>query len=237
MKKLFTIMTSLLALTLLMPASAQIADGVYRGNGNQSDLEIKTMNGSQRFTMNVLGANGHMCLDVEGSIEGLKGFVDESDSGTQQCELNLTTQGHIVNVDVSSYETCAQHCGMRASLAGSYRIVPETCTTKSITAQRNAFKKLYDQKSYQEAENILNKALVQCDFYLDFHVRDSVRNDLALALYHQKQPLLCREVLSQTVAMDKYVSLPLLESEMYEKLEKAIQYNWALCEDKSVPQQ
>lgn len=232
MKKFFTIMTSLLALTVLMPASAQIADGVYMGSGNQSDLEIKTINGLQRFTMNVLGANGHMCLDVEGSIKGLKGFVDESDSSAQQCELNLTTKGHIVNVDVSSYEACAQHCGMRASLSGSYRIVPPTCTTKSITAQRNAFKKLYDQKLYKEAESILNKALAQCDFYLDFHQKDSIRNDLALALYHQQQPQLCREVLSQTVALDEYISLPPLESGMYEKLEKAIQYNWELCRTK-----
>lgn len=212
-------------------AVSEIMDGRYLGAGSDSDIVIETDGeGRQRFLMNVLGANGHMCVDVAGTIIGNQGLVDdEEDLGLGVCELDFQQNRHILDITAKDYEGCRQYCGMRATLEGSYRMPPQNCTFNAMTAQRYEFKKLYDEKQYGDAEAILNRLLSQCDFYLDFVQRDAIRNDLALTLYHQGEPQRCLEVLSSAVTMDPNIYLPPLEQEMYEDTEKAIRFNWGLC--------
>lgn len=228
MKTLFSIVITL-GLSLLSPnAFSGVLDGTYLGVGSESEVVIETNDqGNQRFSMNVL-SGGHVCMDVTGSITENQGLVDDEEE-LGQCRLSFHQNNHILNVGIETYEECRQYCGMRATLEGSYRIPPQPCTSGAIAMQRQRFQSLYDQKQYQEAENILNKLLNQCDFYFDFVARDAIRNDLALTLYHQGQPGLCIEVLSSTVALDQNLYLPLTEQEMYEDTEKAIRFNWELC--------
>lgn len=229
MMKTFFSMFIVFGISLLPPyAFSTILEGTYLGAGSESEVVIERNDqGAQRFLMNILNS-GHVCIDVAGSIIENQGIVDdEEDLG--QCRLSFSQNNHILNVGIETYEECHQYCGMRASLEGSYRIPPQLCTLEEIAVQRDEFKQLYDQRQYKDAESRLNKLLSQCDFYLDFVLRDSIRNDLALTLYHQNQPELCIEVLSSTVALDQNVYLPLMEQEMYEDTERAIRFNWGLC--------
>jgi len=107
------------------------------------------------------------------------------------------------------------------------------CEAQSITQQRSQFKIAYDAKQYDKAENILNRLLTQCDFYLYFEEKDSIRNDLALTLYHQNKADLCLEVLKPTIALDSGVSLAPTDQITYEKTEKAILFNHGLCQKKN----
>ncbi|UNM95543.1 hypothetical protein MMG00_09950 [Ignatzschineria rhizosphaerae] len=208
---------------------SQVVDGRYLGAGSESDVIIETNDiGQQRFLMNILGGNGHVCFDVAGTIKGNQGLVDDEEE-LGQCELTFTQKGHILDVNIETYEECRQYCGMRATLEGSYRIPPQACTLNAIALQRQEFQALYDQKQYKDAENILNKLLNQCNFYLDFVAYDAIRNDLALTLYHQDAPELCIEVLTSTIAVDQNAYLPPMEQELYEEIEKAILFNWELC--------
>lgn len=228
MKSLFSVFVIFCFSLFSSNAFASVLDGTYIGVGSSSDIVIETNEvGQQRFTINVLSA-GHVCIDVAGTIKGNQGFVDDEEE-LGQCLLSFNQNSHILNVGIDTYEECRSYCGMRATLEGSFRIPPQACTLKAVTEQRSAFKKLYDQKQYQDAENILNKLLNQCDFYLDFVLRDSIRSDLVLALYHQQQPELCIEVLSSTVALDQNVYLPPMEQELYEDTERSIRFNWELC--------
>lgn len=207
---------------------SQVIDGTYIGVGSESEVIVKTnTKGEQRFLINIL-SGGHVCIDVAGTIKGNQGFVDDEEE-LGQCLLSFHQNSHILNVGVDTYEECRTYCGMRATLEGSFRIPPQACALKAVAEQRRTFKKLYDQKQYQDAENILNKLLNQCDFYLDFVLRDSIRSDLAVTLYHQQQPELCIEVLSSTVALDQNVYLPPIEQELYEDTERSIRFNWELC--------
>lgn len=209
-------------------ASSSVLDGTYIGAGSESEVVIETEpEGEQRFLMNII-SGGHVCMDVAGTIKGDQGFVDDEEE-LGQCALTFRQSSHILNVSVDTYEECRLYCGMRATLEGTFRIPPQSCTLNAIAAQRSEFKKLYDQKEYKYAENILNRVLNQCDFYLDFVQRDSIRNDLALTLYHQDEPELCIEVLSSTVALDQNVYLPPMEQDAYADTESAIRFNWGLC--------
>lgn len=231
MKTYFFSLTMALWLSFFaFTASASVRDGHYVGVGTQSDILVETNEkGEQRFLMNVL-RSGHMCMDVAGTITGNQGLVDdEEELGLGVCELSFQQNHHILNIGIKDYEGCRQYCGMRASLDGSYRIPPPICTLEAITASRHEFKARYDQQQYLEAEAILNQILTRCDFYLDFVLHDSLRNDLALALYQQGDAELCLEVLSGTVALDQDLYLPLVEREIYEETESAIRQSWRLC--------
>lgn len=216
------------SILFLNPSLAQIKDGTYM-NGSDSGIKITTKNSQQQFVMEVVGTNAHMC-NAEGIIKGDKGFVTD-DSEEIPCELSFKVNGTALNVEAQN-EVCRNYCGARAYLDGEYRIPPKLCEAKSITQQRSQFKIAYDAKQYEKAENILNRVLTQCDFYLYFEEKDSIRNDLALTLYHQNKIDLCLETLKQTIALSSNNYLAPVDQMTYEKTEKAIVFNYGLCQKK-----
>lgn len=227
MKKWMLIIITVSAL-FVNQSLAQVKDGTYV-NGSYSSIKITTKNSQQQFVMEVIGANGHMC-DAEGIIKGDKGFVTD-DSEATPCELSFKANGSRLNIETQN-EVCRNYCGARASLDGEYRMPPKLCEAKSITQQRSQFKIAYDAKQYEKAENILNRLLTQCDFYLYFEEKDSIKNDLALTLYHQNKADLCLEILKETIALDSDAYLPPADQMTYEKTEKAILFNYGLCQKK-----
>ncbi|GGZ98290.1 hypothetical protein GCM10007162_13230 [Ignatzschineria ureiclastica] len=213
--------------------------GKYVGNNGSSALTITEKRHRQYFEVDILGANGHSCYadgyikdaDMIQNNEQIGVVIDEDTP--DQCLLSFKMQGNQLRLDVLSEqysEACQQYCGARAFLFGEFKIPPAYCTHSNIQQARNRFKQFYDQKRYADAENILNKVLTQCDFYLDFILKDSIRSDLALTLYHQQQPELCLEVLTPTIALNEEVYLPPTDAENYRKTEKGILFNYNLCQ-------
>lgn len=233
-------LVSLLLITLLPNwGYAQLPVGKYVGNNGGSTLTITEKRHRQYFEVDILGANGHSCYadgyirdaDMSGDNKQIGVVIDEDTS--DQCLLSFKMQGHQLRLDVLSEqysEACQQYCGARAFLFGQFKIPPTYCTHNNIQKERNRFKQFYDQKRYADAENILNKVLTQCDFYLDFTLKDSIRSDLALTLYHQQKPELCLEVLAPTIALNEEVYLPPSDAETYATTEKGILFNYNLCQ-------
>lgn len=222
---IFSLLSPLLANTLY----AQIPNGEYIGNGAVTITETPQ---HQYFEIMILGGNGHSCY-AEGYLNQQQIGVVMGENPIDQCLLKFDVQGNRLTLDTLSddyIEACQQYCGVRASLYGEFRIPPTDCRSRNIQKERNRFKQLYDQKQYVEGENILNKVLTQCDFYLDFTQKDSIRSDLALALYHQKKSYLCLEVLNDTLALKKDFYLPPSDAENYARIQKSILFNYNLCQ-------
>lgn len=210
---------------------AQIQNGVYQDNSGSVNIKNSNIAGQQNFVIDTVGANGHMCY-AEGIIKKDKGYVDNDDS-EEQCILDFKSKQNVLSIEIGEkyQEACSAYCGARAYLGGNFRMPPKFCSTQNIIRERNLFKKYYDQKMLDQAEITLNKLLTQCDFYLDFTTKDSIRNDLALTLYHQNKHDLCLEILSNTIALarDEFQSLPPVDEISYEKINKAILFNAQLC--------
>ncbi len=221
-------------LTFLLPygSYAQIPNGSYVSNNGLSTLTITEKRYRQYFEVDILGANGHSCY-ADGYLNNEQVGIVLDDDGENQCLLSFKMQGQRLKLDILNdqySEACQQYCGARAFLFGEFQIPPAYCTNSNIQKERNRFKQHYDQKRYVEAENILNKVLTQCDFYLDFILKDSIRSDLALTLYHQNSPELCLEVLNNTIALDSEAYLPPADAESYAAIQKGILFNHTLCQ-------
>lgn len=239
-------LSALCLLSLPSFAYSQIADGTYIYRQSLGEIKISTNKlGQQVFELQNIGDNGHLC-EASGYITDHTGYMMDYPQDTQNnnsCQLSFYKHGHILDIDINDWQACSQYCGARASLAGSYRKVPNTCSQDNIAKQRSQFKSLYDQALFTAAANTLTSLLTKCDFYLDFNEKDAIRNDLALTYYHQDSPNLCLEVLSQTIAWTAHHVeeqdnvLPPFEQEIYQNTQKAILFNIGLCEKASTHNQ
>jgi hypothetical protein len=128
----------------------------------------------------------------------------------------------------------------RGSFDGKYRVPPAACTASSRKAQRQKFLQLYRARQYAAAASILNMLTAQCTDFMNWIEMDEVRNDLALAQYHQGEFAQCVQTLNTTIAgqvKDEAelksgtgaAFLPPCDFDNYAEVAKATWFNKAMC--------
>ena len=152
----------------------------------------------------------------------------------EACRVSFVQTGpHRIDVK-SQNDTCRGFCGMRAFFDGPYQIPPKGCTEAAIKKRRNEFLHAYQRKEYAEAEAILTPLLEGCGDFIDWIEEDELRNEIALAQYHQGNPQACLSTLSKTMASgaagEEELTLPPLDREAYLPTAKKIWFNKGLCE-------
>ena len=144
-------------------------------------------------------------------------------------------------IGVSSNEACRTYCGMRAQFDGMYFKPAPGCSSDERSSTRDAFKASYAKKDYAAARAKLEPLLTQCAALLSWLEKPSIRNDLAVTLYHLHDRAACLSVL-EPLADDASKTddairenYPPTDADDYLPLVKAARTNLKLC--KALPAQ
>ena len=217
-------------------SASDLNDGTYIREGDTGTLVIKKAdNGNQTFQLDTTGANGHSC-SVDGLIK--KGIGYDSDEATCHIAFKNIAPSKI-SVEPITDEECSGYCGMRANLDGEYVIPPVSCTHKSVQERRNHYLKLYRGRNYKGADAAAKSLLSECEHFIDWVTVDDIRNDLAIAQYHEGDYSACLQTLSDTVAAqyanenEVKENLPPSDADWYSRVAGATFYNKALCSKSS----
>jgi hypothetical protein len=211
------------------------APGEYIGTHGSGKLNIAApAGGGQKFTLQSYGANGHSC-DLDGVIHGRQARVD-TEKGMAACVIDFTAKGADLDVVSKTDDACRFFCGARAAFDGAYLQPPPGCKTVEMKKTRAAFKQAYDKKDYAQARATLAPLLGTCKTILDDFDESRIRNDLAVALYHQGDLAECRKVLEplrELAAMnDKKIDegYPPSDADTYKPIARAARTNLRLCQ-------
>ncbi|MDR0842285.1 MAG: hypothetical protein LBP68_02575 [Acidobacteriota bacterium] len=211
------------------PAAA-IEPGKYVRERGTGTLVIEKMeDGRASFSIVSVGDNGHTCT-VDGTINGNEGRPKYDDSG---CRISFVGKDAVLTIPPLSGECDkSNYCGMRASFDGEYRIPPPDCTTSARQIVRDRFITQYKSRNFQKARAALEGLLEKCSFFIRWIAMDDIRNDLALAQFHDGDPNACLTTLSATYAgrngEDDFF-LPPVDMTDYERVARATWHNQALC--------
>ena len=230
-----------LAALLLSPACVQagsepLRPGEYIVEGGWGVLTVSASGGRTTFSIEAVGANGHMC-SLDGEIRNLRSRLD-TDEESKACEVTFLPKAESIEVSSVDSEACRYFCGMRASFEGDYLQPIPGCGTKERSKAREQFKKLYDAKSYTKAAAMLDPLLSRCSKVLDWLEAGRVRNDLALTQYHLGQLADCRKTLEPLMEEASKSEAELRENyppsdfESFFPIAKATLHNAKLCAPK-----
>jgi hypothetical protein len=214
-----------------LPWSAQAADSVHAGsyenpNGN---LVVTGQPGALKFKIDAFGANGHTC-SLDGDIHDDQAKLDGDD---EPCivKFDASTKG----IDVHGNDACRTYCGMRAHFDGMYFKPAPGCASDDRSHTRDAFKSIYAKKDYTAARAKLEPVLTHCAQLLSWLEAASLRNDMAVTLYHLHDRSACLSVL-QPLAADAAKTddairenYPPTDADDYLPLVKAARTNLKLC--------
>lgn len=212
---------------------AELSPGEYIGEGGSGNLVVSpAAGGAQKFTLQSYGANGHSC-DVDGAIRGRQAKVD-TEPGSKACVIDFVLKG--ADIDVSDKgDACRFFCGARAAIGGIYLLPPPGCKSAEMKKTRASFKQAYDKKDYAQARNTLAPLLGTCKRILNDFDESRIRNDLAVALYHQGDMAECRKVLEplrELAGMDAKAideGYPPSDADTYKPIARAARTNLKLC--------
>ena len=167
-------------------APTEILPGEYVRDGGSGTLTIRKDEQNRRiFEIESIGGNCHSC-GVSGEIRGATGHVDSwaRDGSDSKCEISFSAGRSAVDVSPISQDGCRAYCGARAGFDGTYRVPSATCTSAGRRAQRDQSLRLYRSRRFSDAANKLQALTEQCRSFMSWIEMDQVRNDLALAQYH-----------------------------------------------------
>lgn len=209
-------------------ADQSVTPGSYEtANGN---LDIKVQDGSTNFEITSIGANGHTC-GLEGPIHDGKAELEGSDGESCVVVFKTTAQG----IDVSANGACRYYCGARATFEDLYLKPAPACVSAARDATRKQFQHAYAAKDYAAARAKLEPVLTNCAGLLSWLETVSLRNDLAVTLYHLHERQACLAMLEPLAAdaaktdealRDDY---PPVDADSYLPLIKAARTNLKLC--------
>jgi hypothetical protein len=191
-------------------------------------------NGAKAFELSTFGANAHDC-SLSGTIKGDIGKTNDTEPGQPECRIAFAQKGNMIEVTPQTPEACREYCGARASFDGKFYLPPPACTQGASQQAKDAFLSQYKARNYAQAYEGLNAWFGTCSFLVHWIDADRVRNDLALAQYHMKQPAACMATLANTVAAKAKTlkaleeELPPVEWDSYAPTAKATFYNMKLC--------
>ncbi|HEY4370997.1 MAG TPA: hypothetical protein VGN52_03585 [Burkholderiales bacterium] len=232
-----TVFFSFFAATGLCPGAAAwaqnaIAPGEYLGASGGGALMVSpAAGGAQKFTLEANGANGHTC-GVDGEIRGRQARVP-AEEGQPACVIDFKAKGD--DFDVTGSDTCRFFCGARATIDGPYLKPAAGCRSAEIKKTRAQFKQAYDRKDYAGARTLLTPLLANCNKTMGDFEDSSIRNDLAVTLYHLNDLAACRQVLEsmrELAGMDDQAladNYPPSDAETYRPLARAARTNLRLC--------
>ena len=199
--------------------------------------------GTQAFSISVVGANAHTC-ELGGKIQRGRSTPDDQDQ-QPACEVRFEKSGpSALEVKTNDADACHSYCGARAWFEGTYALPPAGCTSVDIQRSRDAFKKAYDRRDYAQAQRLLSPVLLQCKAVISPWDEDWIRNDLALTQHRLGQDAACLELLS-VLAKDAQASerdpqawkdnlaLAPVESDIYAGIIAATRTNLKLCRGRS----
>ena len=219
MRFIFLILIAVCCMPAGLYAQTEISPGEYITEHGWGNLEIKKdKKGNLSFEIGVVGENYHTC-DLSGIIrDGQSVLEGEEDT---PCIVSFSPTGNGINV-TGNNSACRGYCGARASFIGLYLIPQKGCDTASIEKARNAFKRLYDKKSFSRARAKLEPVLNNCSGILHWSELGRVRNDLAITLYKLGDYDGCRNILKPLEADAKKTDEGLRESYLPVDAETAI---------------
>lgn len=212
---------------------SNIQPGIYISEGGYGTLNVtKEKDGSTKFDIGAMGANGHTC-GIDGTV--LKNVAIVGDEPEMKCIVKFKTTPNGINVEPVSDE-CRGYCGMRASFDGEYFKVASSCLPANIDKSRKEFKTLYTQKKYSEALAKLEPVLNNCSQTLYWIETGWIRNDLAVTYAKLEKFDTCEKILAPLKDDSKLtkdeLEYPPLEAETYWPVIKATKTNLKLCKVK-----
>lgn len=197
---IFSLVLFVNADTLKAKDQSKLQPGKYILDRGSGELSIRSdEQGKMTFHIQSIGANCHTC-DVSGIVLGTVGYSDNLyDNNESKCEISFTANHSAVNVQPLTYDECRGFCGVRASFDGIYRIPPTNCTDEGRAKKHDKFLSLYRSHHYAQAAKILQNQLKQCSNFMNWIEKDEIRNDLALAQYHNGEFHQCLSTLNDTL--------------------------------------
>lgn len=213
------------------------ADAVRAGNyeNPNGNLFVSGSADSLKFKVDAFGANGHTC-SLEGDIHDNQAKLDGEEG---MCVV--TFDASVKGIDVHGTDPCRFYCGMRARFDGMYFKPAAGCSSDERSRTHDAFKSSYAKKDYAAARAQLEPVLSQCASLLSWLETASIRNDLAVTLYHLHDRTACLSTLDPLAAdaakSDAGIreNFPPTDADDYLPLVKAARTNLKLC--KALPTQ
>lgn len=174
---------------------AQIKPGEYVYSGGYGVLTVSAdKGGTQKFELEVVGANFHTC-SLAGVIRNNEARMEDSADDKQPCVVTFKPGKDGIAVDSRHERACSFFCGVRARFEGTYAMPPAGCAPSLVRQTRNRFKAAYDKKQYAEARGVLAPVVDKCLGTLNHYGEGWVRNDMAITYYRTGELAACREVL------------------------------------------
>jgi hypothetical protein len=191
-KKLFIIG---LMLSASISALAQSIPGEYITEKGWGNLKIKKdKDGSTKFDIGAMGANGHSC-GLDGTIKnGVAKMDPDGAEPNEKCTVKFKNTEKGIEV-IPNGDGCRYYCGMRASFDGNYLKVSQECTNTTIVKIKKEFLSLYKSKKYEEAISKLEPVINNCSKTLYWLEDGRIRNDLAVAYAKVKKFNECSKIL------------------------------------------
>ena len=225
-----------IALLSSMAAMAQsLPPGIYISDGGRGTLRIEAeRDGTQRFSLNEVGANFHTC-DLEGDVRASRATLPTYDDAVCRISFARQDDGILVEQNEDDFEHCRSFCGARASFGGVYLSIAPMCEPDLIAAQRKAFKKAYDQKRFADAAVMLESVIPACERTLTDADHGWIASDLAITRHKLGDHSGCVAVLEgyrELASMDEAAirdSYPPSEADVYARLARAVRTNLKLC--------
>jgi len=224
------------AVALLCASAAAIGQttpppGTYESNNG--DLTVTADGGRTLFEINSVGGNGHTC-GLQGEIRAGKAQLEGSDG---PCLVTFRPADH--GIDVAANEACRYWCGARAMFEGKFLNPDAACASRARSKVRKAFQAAYDRKDYAAARATLDALLADCANEMPWMETLSLRNDLAITLYHLHDRAACLaalEPLAEDAAGsdDDLLSRGEVEAEVMRPVVRAARTNLKLC--KTLPE-
>ena len=196
-------------------------------------MSVKSGAGATSFEITTVGGNGHTC-SLEGEIRSGTAQLEGSDG---PCVVTFRVAQH--GVEVSGNQECHYWCGMRATFEGTFLAADASCASKARGAARKTFQHAYDRKDYAAARSALGPLLADCGDALPWTENLSLRNDLAVTLFHLHERGACLATLEPLAADaagsdDDLLERGVVEAEVMRPLVHAARTNLKLC--KTLPE-
>lgn len=228
--------------TLMAKDQSKLQPGRYIFDRGMGVLLIKSDGkAGLTFEISTVAGNCHTC-DLSGAISGTIGYMDSwaEDGNKSKCEILFTVDHSNILVKSLKFDECRAFCGARAGFDGLYRKPPAKCTDQGRKQQQEQFLRLYKSHHYAQAEKILQNQLKQCPNFINWIEKDEVRNDLALAQYHNGEYQQCLDTLNTTLVANVNDEdelkegkdgfyLPPCDFDNYIHVAKSTWFNKALC--------
>lgn len=234
-----------LSVLLLLPCFALASEtiikpGLYMTKGGWGELRIATEpTGALIFQLTTTGANDGIC-DLSGRIAGNQAIAQldlETQASSPTCTVSFKRTGTAIKVSAPSDDACSYFCGNAVGFTGEYIPLSRDCGATTIEQQRARFHREYARKAYGNALRALQPLLQHCERFLEPITEGWIRNDLALAQYHRRQPAQCLRLLQplRTAASDIEEGVSGMRGDFRAKFTEMLEataYNLALCSDK-----